>query len=248
MVDEIDLEVFLRRINALIIEHNLDNVKNAENIIGIPNGTIGNCKRKPPQKPGINNIIKIANYFNCSIDYLIGRDSFVNQQTSADYIEPLIIREAYTTSNKIGMEVKDNLANLQEDLSNEEMAKIGDISVQTFLSYLSGTTPSLNALINFSRHFHVSINHILGVSYSDEELSIDELKLLNTYRTVDIYGQRAINMVSFIELERIEDMKNTSTTLSAEPLVARDTVNSEKPSLSQFNADCLDNLPTMDEE
>lgn len=35
---------------------------------------------------------------------------------------------------------------------------------------------------------------------------------------------------------------------SAEPLAARDTVNNEKPSLSQFNADCLDNLPTMDEE
>lgn len=220
MEDEINLEVFLRRVNALIIENNLDNVKNAEIIIGIPKGTIGNCKRTPPQKPGINNLIKIANYFKCSIDYLIGRDQFVNQQTGDDYTEPIIIKEAYTTSMKIGMEAKDNLAYLQEDLSNEEMARIGGISVSTYLSYLSGTTPSVKALVNFSRYFQVSINHILGVSYSDEELSIDELKLLNTYRTVDIYGQRAINMVSFIELERIEDMKNFSSTASSAKLAA----------------------------
>ena len=64
------MEKFLERLQEL---KNKDmTYKQLAKEIGIPNSTIYSWSNKS-NMPKINNIIKLSNYFKCSIEYLIGR-------------------------------------------------------------------------------------------------------------------------------------------------------------------------------
>ncbi len=72
---------FIERLNKLLEEENLSDRKLA-NVLGISSSPICNWK-KGKQIPTLENAVKIADYFNCSLDYLFGlveideKDSFL---------------------------------------------------------------------------------------------------------------------------------------------------------------------------
>lgn len=70
------LPVFAERLNELMIENNLDTTALID-IINV-NRTSINCYLSGAKTPSIKVLIRIADYFNCSTDYLLGLkdDSF----------------------------------------------------------------------------------------------------------------------------------------------------------------------------
>lgn len=171
--------------------------------IGIDKSTFSKWKSKPTSKIDLDITYKIAEYLNISIDDLLS-DIDINQHN-------LKIEFSDKEPAKINLEPKDNLRYLQDELTDLEMAQIGGISEETYKKYLSGATPSIQSLINYSKFFKVSINHILGISYTNEKLSIEELELLNTYRNIDYYGKYATKSIAYIEQHRMTDLEHTST-------------------------------------
>lgn len=47
-------------------------------VLGFSNAAATHWKQG--KVPGAESLIKIANYFNCSVDYLLGRDNFVRNR------------------------------------------------------------------------------------------------------------------------------------------------------------------------
>jgi len=55
------------------------NVKNLEIAIGVGSATIARWNKV---KPNAETLIKVADYFNVSLDYLVGRESFVSSSAT----------------------------------------------------------------------------------------------------------------------------------------------------------------------
>lgn len=82
----------IKRLKELRIEKNLTQTKLAENF-GITYSNIGEWERGKSE-PSIEMIIKLADFFNVSIDYLVGREGdFGNVTVSSPATEELTYRE-----------------------------------------------------------------------------------------------------------------------------------------------------------
>ena len=64
------LSNFAENLNDLLIEYNLK-AKNLADILGVGNATINRYLNKE-RVPSLEYLVKIADYFNCSTDYLLG--------------------------------------------------------------------------------------------------------------------------------------------------------------------------------
>ncbi len=71
----------IKRLKELRLNKNLTQTKLAEKF-GITYSNIGEWERGKSE-PSTNMLIKLANFFNVSIDYLVGRENFSNVTVSA---------------------------------------------------------------------------------------------------------------------------------------------------------------------
>ena len=70
---------FAENLNDMLIENNLD-AKNLSINLGMGNSTITRYINKN-RVPTIEYLVRIANYFNCSTDYLLGLEDEIYPQT-----------------------------------------------------------------------------------------------------------------------------------------------------------------------
>ena len=73
------LSSFVENLNDLLIENSLD-AKTLSNNLGMGNATITRYLNKD-RVPTIKCLVKIADYFNCSTDYLLGLEDEIYPQT-----------------------------------------------------------------------------------------------------------------------------------------------------------------------
>ena len=103
---------------------------------------------KNGELPSVNNLIKIADYFNCSTDFLLGREYGENKTKFYEAI-PFAERIAY---------LRDYF-----HLTNKDIYGKDGITKSRYFEWLNGKRqPSVDNLINLAEIFDCSVDFILG--------------------------------------------------------------------------------------
>lgn len=100
--------------------------------------------------PTVDNLIKLANYFDCSLNYLIGIDD-----------EPKSYKFKETYNKDLFFKRYSQL--LQENhLTNHALSKKLDFSPSDLKHWKEGTIPYLETIIKLADYFGVSIDYLVG--------------------------------------------------------------------------------------
>ena len=107
--------------------------------------------RENKKSPDLNTLIKLSDYFNCSIQFLLGLtdNSEISKKNGKKFID---IYEKLLRDNKT---------------NNYKVSKILGISRARYYDWKKGVLPNINTLKELSKHFNVSIDYLIG--RSDEE-------------------------------------------------------------------------------
>lgn len=135
---------FQERLQDLLIENNLSRLQLA-NAIGISSTTINGYFNKN-YFPQIEIAIKIAKYFNCSLDYLFGLSDNIEivNNNECDFI---------TNFNNV---IKTN------NLSIAKAMKELNMSEFNYYRWRDGMFPKTNNLLEIAQHFDVSLDYLVG--------------------------------------------------------------------------------------
>ena len=102
--------------------------------------------------PTIESIIKLANYFNCSINFLVGLDDEPSSANLKSIFDSHVFLSRYnnliTTNN----------------LSHYALSKKINISENGYSVWQKGSMPYLDTLIKLADFFGVSIDYLVGRS------------------------------------------------------------------------------------
>ena len=142
------LSNFAEILNDLLIEHNLK-AKELSIKLGMANATITRYKNKD-RVPTIENLVKIANYFNCSTDYLLGLEDEIHSQDFAT-CPPFKEQFAFLLSyfNRSAYSVYNNT----------------DISQTRFYEWKNGVcAPSVDSVVKLAKIFNCSVDFVIGRS------------------------------------------------------------------------------------
>lgn len=136
---------FQERLQDLLIENGLSRLQLSKKI-GISFETLNGYFNKG-FFPELSVAIKLANYFNCSIHYLMG------------------LTDEYSNNERNELSFADTLKKLsaENNLSVEKFMKSLNMSEANFYRWQSGKTqPSMNSLISIAKYFDVTIDYLLG--------------------------------------------------------------------------------------
>lgn len=139
------MKSFVDRFNELLGSSNINDL---EKYLNLNNTTNIYNWRNGEKSPKLNNLIKIANYFECSLDYLLGRsDDFyeINLTPSVNFGEQLekIIKEKGISKN---------------DLVNNNIVSRTNLSDWK----AKGTNPSMEKIVKLADYLGVSVDHLVG--------------------------------------------------------------------------------------
>ncbi|MDE5654838.1 MAG: helix-turn-helix domain-containing protein [Clostridia bacterium] len=132
----------------LLIEHNL-NAKTLSNNLGFANANITRYINKD-RVPTVENLVKIADYFKCSTDYLLGLEDEIYPQTFLP-CPPFSERLAFLLKY-----FKSSAYNLYHN---------NGITQSKYYSWKNGvTSPSLENVIKLAKIFDCSVDFVIGRS------------------------------------------------------------------------------------
>lgn len=102
--------------------------------------------------PNIETIVKIANFIDCSIDYLVGLDTnpkSFNFSHNFDKSKFFVRYDALLTKNKI---------------KNHKLALKLNFAPAGYKHWKNGAIPHLDTLYEIAKYFNVSIDYLIGRS------------------------------------------------------------------------------------
>ena len=142
---------FEERLSELLEENNLSRLKLA-NIINITSTTINGYFNKN-YYPTIDIAIKMANYFNCSLDYLFGLTD---------------------KRNKVNLNNQDFLHNFnlllnENKLSISKAMKNLQMSEYNYYRWKKGMFPKTNNLVDIAKYFGTSIDFLVGNKVNEDK-------------------------------------------------------------------------------
>lgn len=113
----------------------------------------------------------------------------------------------------------------EKNLSQVEMANILNVHQTAVSQWEQGrTTPDMQTLIKIADYFQVTVDYLLGKNSttinSYNSLTVKEKDLIKKYRLLDQHGQKAVNSVLDVELERCSKTGNPDNLVEI-PYVAR---------------------------
>ena len=100
--------------------------------------------------PTPKNLIKLANAFNCSVDYLLGR-----KNKNLGFYRVKINKSFYEIVNDLFQENKINANSLSKNIG---------IGRATITDWKKGHSPSYESLILLADYFCVSVDYLLGLT------------------------------------------------------------------------------------
>lgn len=136
---------FQDRLEELLIENNMSKNQLSKIVDVRPDTIYGYYRRK--LLPEINIAKRIADYFNCSLDYLFG------------------LTEITTNNDKNDLSFADTIKNLikENGKSVEKTMKELNISDRTYYRWQSGESkPLTSILITLAKYFDVSVDYLIG--------------------------------------------------------------------------------------
>jgi len=137
---------FVERLNELMQINGFNQVA-LEKVSGIRHTNISDFL-SGKHLPSYDNIIKLSEVFNCSIDFLLGKAEFSSEESF--YSPP-------TFSIRLRQILKEN------GVSQEKLKKDLNVSGSVLYKWLKGTNkPSAESLIALSNYFDCSIDYLIG--------------------------------------------------------------------------------------
>ncbi|MFP3011951.1 MAG: helix-turn-helix transcriptional regulator [Rickettsia sp.] len=134
------------------------NRKNFAGLVGISYHTICQIFHNRTN-PSIITIIRIANYFNCSIDEIIGRKNFISHN---EYKTIDVVLDSWNIYLKDFIKEKLNSDNINPYKFSENIG----FDHETIVKFINDTSPTrtLNTaiIVAISDYFNISIDQMLG--------------------------------------------------------------------------------------
>lgn len=141
-----NLSKFSDTLNELITLNNLTEISLAEKT-GIPVSCIS-LYLNGKQLPYIDTAVKIADYFNCSMDYLLGLSDNVNEKKYLP-CPPFAERFSYLVENN--------------KMDSCRLYELAGVPKSSFYEWKRGKSkPTIDYLVKLSQVLGVSIDYILG--------------------------------------------------------------------------------------
>jgi len=101
--------------------------------------------------PSLSTAVKIANYFNCSLNYLMGLDELENK----NLLKNFDITKFYPRYNSLLKE---------ENISHFTLSKKIKLNTSSLIYWKCGKVPKMDSLIKIANYFDVSIDYLVGRS------------------------------------------------------------------------------------
>lgn len=140
------LSSFVERLDTLMFEHNITAIKLSSDI-GIASTTVTRYLQEK-RAPSVETLVKIADYFNCSCDYLLG---LVDEDITATYYPS----PSFTEQLKF---LKEHFK-----CSWRYFYTSTDISDSSFYNWKNGTSmPSVDCIVILAKGFNCSVDFIIG--------------------------------------------------------------------------------------
>ena len=139
------IEYFAKNLQELLIDNSLSMKSFAEKL----QLNLSECYKYQRKEylPNLANIIKIADFFECSIDYLLGLDEFINIKLT--HTPPF--------SNTFKKLLK------EKNITRYQLSKHTKISNARIDDWFHGRRlPSLDNLIKLAQYFNCSLDTMLG--------------------------------------------------------------------------------------
>ena len=126
-------------------------------------------------EPDIQTLIRLANFYNITIDYLVGNE-----------IPYFSNKNDYTKNRNIKLKE----LRLKHEKTQQEIAKDLNLTQNTYSNYEKGkTTPDIQTLIKIADYFHVTVDYLIGheVPYlidksyyiAEQQILLDEIATLD---------------------------------------------------------------------
>lgn len=136
---------FRERLEELLIEHNMSK-NQLSKVIGVRPDTIYGYYRRN-LVPEIHIAKRIADFFNCSLDYLFGLTEQIKNNDNNNLSFPDTIKKLIQENNK----------------SVEKTMKELNISDRTYYRWQSGESkPLTSVIIILAKYFDVSVDYLIG--------------------------------------------------------------------------------------
>ena len=138
---------FSKILNELIAENEIT-VKSLKESTGIAESTLY-YYLEDKAFANLNALIKLSDYFNCSIDFLLGLTDIYS------YSKP--------KHNKTFPEIYKELLK-EHKTNNQKVSRELGISRARYYTWKNGSQPSVTILMQLSKYFNVSIDYLIGRS------------------------------------------------------------------------------------
>ena len=102
--------------------------------------------------PSVKNAVKLANYFDCTINFLMGLDD-----------EPKMFAFQYDYKIENFIARYNNLLT-DANTTHFKLSKICGVNYSSYYSWQMGGVPAMSSLLILSRYFDVSIDYLIGRS------------------------------------------------------------------------------------
>lgn len=136
---------FAERLSELMLEHGLTNEKLAHGL-NVDDGTVG-CWRKNKHNISLHNALKVADYFKCSLEFLVGR-----AKVELDF-KLLPHRPFYERLRQIMAE---------RNITWYRIVKDGIVSDCNLSVWKNGTEPYLETVIDIADYFKLTLDQLVG--------------------------------------------------------------------------------------
>ena len=141
------MTTFSENFKDLLIEKGVT-VKSIASEIGINSSTL--YKYLSSTMPRIENAVKIANYFDCSLNFLVGIDTLPKQTHFSKAFDPRIFFNRYKELLK------------DSGLTHYKFCKLAKINSSSHSAWRQGTLPYLDKLELIAKYFGSSIDYLVG--------------------------------------------------------------------------------------
>ncbi len=171
------------------------------NLLGVSNGAVAMWETNKRQ-PDLDMLKKIANFFNVTIDYLIGCE----KSGGNDYSNFQLFDECFDLQNKIRSLLK------EQSLSEEEfMEKTGFDKLRKDEYLYGGKLPTIEDLIKIAGVLNVTTDYLLDISRR-KRLTTEEELLLKTFEKCNYDSQKyLIAKAGVLSIEGLSAVAATDT-------------------------------------
>lgn len=144
---------FGQNLKDLCIDKNI-NLKQLSKLINIQDSLLYKYE-KGKSMPTLDNLTKIANFFNCTISYLVSLSDTLGKETLKNNPDKSIFFKRYSD-----LVSKNNL-------THYVVCKNLGISISSIRNWRLGAIPYIDTLIKLSTYFNVSVDYLLGRSNNE---------------------------------------------------------------------------------